>query len=51
MEPLDPLYPLYGPRLSQAPAMKHIGAHGKCSYVARTNRRMASKRVERGEVR
>jgi hypothetical protein len=44
-------YPLYGPRLSQVPGTKHIGAHGKCSYVVRANRRMASKRVERGEVR
>ena len=45
------VYPLYGPRLSQVLGMKHIGAHGKCSYVARANRRMASERVERGEVR
>ena len=44
-------YPLHGDRLLRWPWMRQVGLHGKCSYVARANRGMASKWIERGEVR
>ena len=44
-------YPLHGDRLLRWPWMRQVGLHGKCSYVARANRGMASKWFECGEVR